>query len=177
MSPPHEPFRSSRIGRGRRPPNSRLSLGRPALREPMVPPARRRERTRPQRPGEPQVPGSIGSSFSILSSWFSPKLVAASEVEVIRQVASAYGVPDEEWPSVAEALDLHISADLHLQHLTLLGLHQGASKSDVKSAYRTKVIQYHPDRVATLAPEFQELANRKTIELRVAYEELLTAFD
>ena len=103
--------------------------------------------------------------------------VAAAEVEVIRQVAIAYGVPEQDWPSVAEALDLQVSADLHLQYLTLLGLHQGASKSEVKSAYRTKVMQYHPDRVASLAPEFQELANRKTIELRVAYEQLLASFD
>jgi DnaJ like chaperone protein len=103
--------------------------------------------------------------------------VAASEVEIIRQVAITYGVRAEDWPALAEMLELQPSADVRLEHLCLLGLQRGASKADVKTAYRTKVKQYHPDRVSNLAPEFQELATRKTIGLRVAYEELLTSFD
>jgi len=34
--------------------------------------------------------------------------------------------------------------------------------------------QYHPDKVATLAPEFRELAERRMKEINTAYDELQT---
>jgi hypothetical protein len=37
----------------------------------------------------------------------------------------------------------------------------------------SKMLAYHPDKVANLAEEFQELAHQKTIEVRASYEELL----
>jgi DnaJ-domain-containing protein 1 len=35
------------------------------------------------------------------------------------------------------------------------------------------MLAYHPDKVANLAPEFQQLAYEKTIEIRAAYDALL----
>ena len=35
------------------------------------------------------------------------------------------------------------------------------------------MLAYHPDKVANLAEEFQELAHQKTIEIRASYEALL----
>ena len=55
----------------------------------------------------------------------------------------------------------------------MLGVSPGASRSEIKKAYHAKLQDYHPDKVATLAPEFQELANQKTIELREAYDSLV----
>ena len=55
----------------------------------------------------------------------------------------------------------------------LLGLSPGASRAEIKKAYHAKLQDYHPDKVATLAPEFQDLANQKTIELREAYDSLV----
>ena len=40
-------------------------------------------------------------------------------------------------------------------------------------ASHAKMLAYHPDRVANLAEEFQELAHQKTIEIRASYEALL----
>jgi DnaJ-domain-containing protein 1 len=53
----------------------------------------------------------------------------------------------------------------------VLGVSQGSSWDEVKAAYRTKIKQYHPDRVLGLGEEFQHLADRKTRELDEAFNE------
>lgn len=55
---------------------------------------------------------------------------------------------------------------------TVLGIAPGTSKEEARKAFRTLVAQYHPDKVAHLAPEFQELAERKTREFLEAWEQL-----
>ena len=45
-----------------------------------------------------------------------------------------------------------------------------ASAEEIKASYRRLIAQYHPDRVATLAPEFRALAEEKSKELNAAYE-------
>ncbi len=54
----------------------------------------------------------------------------------------------------------------------VLGIAPGTSKDEAQRAFRALVTQYHPDKVAHLAPEFQELAERKTRELLEAWEQL-----
>ena len=39
-------------------------------------------------------------------------------------------------------------------------------------AYREQLKLYHPDRVADLGPELQQVAHQKTVELQRAYAEL-----
>jgi DnaJ-domain-containing protein 1 len=51
----------------------------------------------------------------------------------------------------------------------VLGVSQRATFDDAKAAYRTKIKQYHPDRVVGLGEEFQQLADRKTKELNEAF--------
>jgi CspA family cold shock protein len=54
----------------------------------------------------------------------------------------------------------------------ILGVRLGAPLAEVTSAYRRLAILYHPDKVAGLAPEYQEIAERKMKEINAAYEEL-----
>lgn len=56
--------------------------------------------------------------------------------------------------------------------LVVLGLEPGVAWEDIKSAYRQKAQQYHPDKVATLAPEFREIAEKRMREINRAYETL-----
>ena len=54
----------------------------------------------------------------------------------------------------------------------VLGVPRDASRDAITRGYHDQLKRYHPDRVADLGEELQELAHRKTIELRRAYEEL-----
>jgi DnaJ-domain-containing protein 1 len=53
-----------------------------------------------------------------------------------------------------------------------LGLRHGASIEDASAAYRNLAAQNHPDKVAHMAPEFRELAERKMRELNAAYDQI-----
>jgi preprotein translocase subunit Sec63 len=54
----------------------------------------------------------------------------------------------------------------------VLGVARGASRDEIARAYREQLKRYHPDRVADLGPELQQVAHRKTVELQRAYTEL-----
>ncbi len=54
----------------------------------------------------------------------------------------------------------------------VLGIGPGASRDEITRAYREQLKRYHPDRVADLGPELQQVAHSKTVELQRAYDEL-----
>lgn len=54
----------------------------------------------------------------------------------------------------------------------LLEVSPRASAEEIRSAYRRAVSRYHPDKVAHLGPEFQELAHTKLLAIQQAYETL-----
>jgi hypothetical protein len=54
----------------------------------------------------------------------------------------------------------------------VLGVGADADPAEIKAAYRRVSQQYHPDKVSHLGPEFQELAQRKFVEIQEAYETL-----
>ena len=54
----------------------------------------------------------------------------------------------------------------------ILELTPDATQEQISKQYRKLVKQYHPDRVAHLGAEFQELAHDKMLELQEAYEHL-----
>jgi hypothetical protein len=53
---------------------------------------------------------------------------------------------------------------------SILGLKGKITKEDISKTYKQLVALYHPDKVAHLAPEIQEFAERKTKEINVAYQ-------
>ena len=52
----------------------------------------------------------------------------------------------------------------------LLGLKGSVSIDDIHKAYRNKIKEYHPDKIATMADELKELALRRTKEINEAYK-------
>jgi len=55
---------------------------------------------------------------------------------------------------------------------TILGIKPGASPEEITHAYRKKVKEYHPDRVAHLGVKLQEVARREFERIQHAYEVL-----
>jgi hypothetical protein len=54
----------------------------------------------------------------------------------------------------------------------ILNVNRGASANEIKHAYREMLSKYHPDKVAHLGEEFQQIAHTKVIEITKAYEML-----
>ncbi len=54
----------------------------------------------------------------------------------------------------------------------ILGIQSGASRQEIKAAYKKLAAQYHPDKVQHLGNEFQELAHKKFVAIQKAYDAL-----
>lgn len=56
------------------------------------------------------------------------------------------------------------------QCFAILGLSETATFDQIKTAYRAKIREYHPDKVAHLAAELRELAEERSKEINMAYQ-------
>jgi DnaJ-class molecular chaperone len=54
----------------------------------------------------------------------------------------------------------------------VLGISRSASPDEIKGAYRELANRYHPDKVAHLGEEFQQMAEERFKEIQEAYQEL-----
>ncbi len=54
----------------------------------------------------------------------------------------------------------------------ILGIPMSSSRDTIRSAYRSRMTEYHPDKVAHLGEELQELAHQKVLEIQKAYQQL-----
>ena len=55
----------------------------------------------------------------------------------------------------------------------VLEIPRKASGTEIKAAYRRKMLEYHPDKVAHLGAGLKKTAKEKTLEIQRAYEELV----
>ena len=55
----------------------------------------------------------------------------------------------------------------------ILGIHPGASRKEIITAYKEAVKKYHPDKLSYLGEEFSNLANQKFLEIQKAYDTLM----
>jgi hypothetical protein len=54
----------------------------------------------------------------------------------------------------------------------VLGISASASAEAIRVAYKARMQEYHPDKVAHLGEELQQLAHRKALEIQQAYRQL-----
>ncbi len=54
----------------------------------------------------------------------------------------------------------------------ILGIDSSASGKEIQTAYKARMHEYHPDKVAHLGEELQKVAHRKAVEIQQAYEQL-----
>ena len=60
----------------------------------------------------------------------------------------------------------------HQSPYTVLGVGRNATFEEIKTAYRQRIAEYHPDKVASLGIELRRLADEMTRKINGAYEEL-----
>ena len=56
---------------------------------------------------------------------------------------------------------------------TVLEIPRDAGVEEIREAYRRLISQYHPDKVASLGRELQALAESKSKDITIAYQEAL----
>ena len=54
----------------------------------------------------------------------------------------------------------------------ILGIDSSASGEEIQAAYKARMREYHPDKVAHLGEELQKVAHHKAVEIQQAYEQL-----
>ena len=54
----------------------------------------------------------------------------------------------------------------------LLGIDASASDEELEQAYRRRMSEYHPDRVANAAKEIRDIADRRAREINQAYDRI-----
>lgn len=59
----------------------------------------------------------------------------------------------------------------------VLGVDADADEAAITAAYRRRIAEYRPDRVATMAEEIRALASERTAELDTAYAHALRQLD
>lgn len=93
--------------------------------------------------------------------------VAATELDVIRNIADMMGIPHIEFESVKNMFYRDVDSDYKI-----LGIDASATDEEVKKAYRQMAIKFHPDKVASMGEEFQKGAKEKFQKIQDAYESI-----
>jgi DnaJ like chaperone protein len=52
----------------------------------------------------------------------------------------------------------------------ILGVSEGATREQIVAAYKRRIAEYHPDKVAQMGIEIRELAEAKSKQINAAYE-------
>jgi hypothetical protein len=76
------------------------------------------------------------------------------------------------WAGLAMEEGSEAQRDLDFNPYEVLGISSRASKDEIRSAYRSLVAKYHPDKVAHLGQEFQAIAREKALVINEAFEML-----
>ncbi len=69
--------------------------------------------------------------------------------------------------------DLHDSDSDSRTWYDVLGVEPAASLNEIRAAYKRKISQYHPDKVAGLGKEFSVIAEKKSKEINLAYKQAM----
>jgi len=111
----------------------------------------------------------VGLLFgAVANSYLFRGIVALDEgeptPETQERAGSAHQAADPQPPSPARPPD----------PWTILGIAPGASAHEIQRAFRARMSEYHPDKVATLGTELRELAEAKSKDITEAHAVLVS---
>ena len=99
-----------------------------------------------------------------------------AEEQMLLEAKLAFRLHESVYQSMRERYAGRAGSHLDLtKHFAILGVSPGASKAEIKKAYRQKVAEYHPDKIEGkgLPPEFVKFANDKVAEINASYEAVM----
>ncbi|MEO7774621.1 MAG: J domain-containing protein [Steroidobacteraceae bacterium] len=70
-------------------------------------------------------------------------------------------------PSVAVADDGRVTLS---NWYRILEVRENATREEIAAAYKRRIVQYHPDKVAQMGVEIREVAESKSKQINAAYE-------
>ena len=119
------------------------------------------------------IPDFLGGGLGLIDDFLLIALLAYFYRKRLREYAAratgeSEGQHQQERSSGAQAEAPKSSFDPY----EILSIDSSASGDEIRSAYRTRMHEYHPDKVAHLGEELQKVAHRKTVEIQQAYEQL-----
>ena len=123
------------------------------------------------------VPDYLGRGFGfvddllligLLRHFYVQRLRAFAAKAAADDAAANTGQDRRERPDPAKTTAPEAASDPY----TTLGITPSASQKAIQSAYRARMSEYHPDKVAHLGEDLQKLAHRKVLEIQQAYQQL-----
>ena len=94
--------------------------------------------------------------------------VCQAEIEALREVAVAMGLPAGEVDSM-----LHLGSDTLDDAYKVLEVDPSATDAEVRAAYRRLALKHHPDKVAALGEDIRKAAEEKFQQINAAKEEMM----
>ena len=89
------------------------------------------------------------------------------ERALLGRIANALGVTDRDYTQMYNTYH-----EQEVDYYAVLGLESSASNEEVRKAYRTMAMQWHPDRFSRQGDEAIEKANEKLKSINEAYEHI-----
>lgn len=91
--------------------------------------------------------------------------VADGEINVLRRIAFLLEIPGADFETVKNMFYRDVNSDYHV-----LGIEPSATEEEIKKAYRSMAVRYHPDKVAHMGEEYQKGAKEKFQKIQDSYE-------
>ncbi|MBL7135210.1 MAG: TerB family tellurite resistance protein [Candidatus Marinimicrobia bacterium] len=92
-------------------------------------------------------------------------IIYPSEISAINEIANSMGISTKDYNSIKS-----IFIGDSNQAYNILNVNPNDDTDTIKKAYRELAIKYHPDKVANLGPEIQQLAEEKFKSINNAYQ-------
>lgn len=113
------------------------------------------------------IPDFVGNGLGLLDDFLVMGLLA----NYLRRYTRNYMADPERGGAGPEIPDRDTSSVVNDPY-SILEVSQGASQDEIQTAYRARMREYHPDKVAHLGEELQKLAHERTVEIQQAYQRL-----
>jgi hypothetical protein len=110
------------------------------------------------------------SGFFVATASFARSAKEFVDEKPITLIDGHYLLAWISWARTTSEDDSATQPSRDLDPYGVLGIAPGASKDEIKSAYRGLVAKYHPDKVAHLGHEFQGIAREKALAINRAFE-------